>query len=152
MDEGPRESPFRWNHFEKRPARQRRGDSRFNRFLIQGELNIWVHLENEGSTCPLGGYSLSSWGHYPVLLGALPCPGGGDRPFGRKARNRRLCVPSPAHPGWFPAPIARWVRLGVTPSLPGDRRCNSILSYWGLVAPASCPDLTREDRSGNHEG
>src|SRR3546814_13925700 len=50
MDAGTRDSPFRWIHFEKSPARQRLGDSRFNRFLIQGELNIWVYVENEGLT------------------------------------------------------------------------------------------------------
>src|SRR3546814_6313598 len=131
MDEGPRESPFRWNNFEKRPARQRRGDSRFNRFLIQGELNIWVRLENEGPTCLLGGCSLSSWGRYPVFLGAVTCPGGGYRSFGSKARNRGLRAPSPALPRWFPTPMARSMRLGVTPSLPDDRRCDSILSFWG---------------------
>src|SRR3546814_6417466 len=89
---------------------------------MQWEINIWVRLENEVPSCLLGGCSLSSWGRYPVFLGAVTCPGGGYRSFGGKARNRGLRAPSPALPRWFPTPMARSMRLGVTPSLQDDRR------------------------------
>src|SRR3546814_4587527 len=72
-------------------------------------------------------------------------PGGGYRSFGSKARNRGLRAPSPALPRWFPTPMARSMRLGVTPSLPDDRRCDSILSFWVPIAHTPCPDLTRSE-------
>src|SRR3546814_9268450 len=99
----------------------------------------------------LGGCSLSSWGRYPVFLGAVTCPGGGYRSFGSKARNRGLRAPSPALPRWFPTTMARSMRLGVTPSIPDDRRCDSILSFWGPIAQTPCPDLTHEDRRSEEQ-
>src|SRR3546814_11876408 len=100
---------------------------------MQGELNIWVRLENEGPTCLLGGCSLSSWGRYPVFLGAVTCPGGGYRSFGSKARNRGLRAPSPALPSWFPTPMAPPMPLGLPSDLPDRRPCNSTLSFLGPI-------------------
>lgn len=120
--------------------------------LDSGEASIWISVENEVLSCPLGGTVLTDWGRYPDFLGAVACPDGVSCLFGGSASSWVFAMLSPALSHRAVSQIAVLLRLGGTPWVHVEPCRNSILTFWGLILLASCPDLTRGDRSGTHAG